>query len=99
MPKKTGQWTYLTYVESDTRPGTYYSIEARAGDGVLRCACHSFRFAPGQLGTPGKTCKHLVAYGAGAALNIFGKHGGTSSLKTAGETFTFRRAFSFAAEL
>lgn len=56
-------WTRVTFAESDAKPGKAYAIERRE-DGALRCACESFRFRRGEIGTVAKTCKHLDAFRA-----------------------------------
>lgn len=98
MARTKVTWSRLTSVESDHKRGVYYDIDVR-NDGLLRCSCHSFRFAPGKLGTADKTCKHLGAYHTGTSLNIFKNDAGASSITTANETFTFRRAVMFGMEL
>ena len=98
-------WTYVTSVESDTKPGKEYVIERR-GDGAMRCACERFRFTRGEIGSTQKTCKHLLALNGMAApvlasfkasqsvketVRVAIESGGRSHM----ETFTFRRAISF----
>ncbi len=83
------RWEHVAYVESENDNGEY-EIKRHPNTGALGCTCGSYRFSKGV-----KTCKHLVAYHAGDALHIFGRHGGTSSIKVAEDTYTFKRGISF----
>jgi len=92
-------WEYVTSAESDDKPGKTYAIDRRE-DGAMRCACERFRFTKGQIGTPGKTCKHLLAYQAAGGQEVFVQRltqpsAPTRGTKVVGETFTFRRAITF----
>lgn len=88
-------WTYVTDVESDSRPGTFYAIKKR-DDGTFGCACMAWRF---NKATP-RTCKHLDAFRM--AHVGFDRHSTTlastrPTISVGGETFRFRRAISFGA--
>lgn len=61
-PKKPSPWTYIATVASERDADKQYKID-RHPDGRFRCACPSFIFAKGDE----KTCKHLLAFLAGAA--------------------------------
>lgn len=95
-------WTFVTYAESDSEPGVEYVIDRRP-DGAYRCACLSFRFARGLVGTPGKSCRHLRAYLAGLAGDTaalmtaagLARPADVRTVRIAAETFTFRRAIAF----
>lgn len=101
--KASSDWTHVTFSASDDKPGKEYEIERR-WDGALRCSCESFRFKRGKLGTPAKTCKHMLALSAsgrvpddpliakGTAVTFTVKR---ETTKRTVETFTFRRAISF----
>ena len=82
-------WSGVTFAESDSEPGVEHAIERRP-DGAHRCACMSFRFARGQVGSSSKSCKHLRAYLGGVIPPQAVAHLAPTVRTVAGETFTFR---------
>ncbi len=51
------EWELIDLIPSDTTD-EWYRIEQNR-QGHRRCNCKNFRFCPGEIGTVGKTCKHI----------------------------------------
>lgn len=83
-------WTYVTDVESDSKPGTYYALKRR-DDGVIGCACVAWRF---NKQTP-RTCKHIDAWRAAQSTVSFTYAPPVDRIAVGTEVFRFRRAISF----
>ncbi len=96
----SADWTHVTFVESDDKPGREYEIQRRA-DGVLRCSCEAFRFIRAPLGADTKACKHMKALGY-ATREVWRLPAALPTVTlpkrkapTQVETFVFRRAITF----
>jgi len=58
MKKNTVTYPVVALVPSDSNPLRSYKVSRRP-EGLV-CSCMAFRFAHGELGSAGKTCKHLL---------------------------------------
>lgn len=55
------RWIEVGEVESDTEVGVWHKV-FRNPEGHHKCDCLGFRFCPGKVGSPEKTCKHLEGF-------------------------------------